>query len=863
MQEAADQPLSTGILSLDGIIEHVRLGDNIVWLVSSREQYDYFAARFVGHCVDESMELFYVHFDDRIDYSTLGAARHMNVVDIDPLADRQVALDILQECVPVQPAATHYLFDNLSVLAESWGDDELVEFFQHVCPRLFELDAVAYFCLVKGEQSNRAVAKIRDTTQILLDVYEDAGRVLLKPIKVWDRYSERMFQPHMLSGGQFVPVDSLAGQDAVHAPAGEADLLAKFEEPAVRTSSPSIREELIRSIISKRPEYIHIAADYFSVEHLMNVRSRLVGSGLIGGKAAGMLLSDRILRSACAEDGCEERLEHLTTPESYFVGSGVFFNFLINNNLLHWLDLKHEEPSEVRERFPELQKDFQAGEFPQAIRRELRQVVRALGDGPIIVRSSSLLEDSFNMAFAGKYDSFFLGNQGHLEDRLDALVSGIKRVYASMLSPDAVTYRQRRNLLEFQEHMAVLIQKVRGQPYKGLHFPVAAGVAFSRNPYPWSERIDASAGLVRLVFGLGTRAVDRVEGDYPRLIALSHPGLHPDGDYLNSRRYHQKYMDAIGLEGGDLRTVSIHDEIDSDFPRAFYVFSIFKDGFIKPPVSRRLRAEPYELTVTFQMLLERTNFVDLVRYVLSTVEDRYRFPVDLEFTLDIDDEGEVEFCLLQCRPLTQRTEFQPAELPEDLPEDRVLFTTRKAVSNGELHDVRYIALIDSRGYDAIPTNQMRSRLARAVGALNHLPQMQEAGYILIGPGRWGSENIELGVPVTYSEINNARLLIEMARQKDGYTPEVSYGTHFFQDLMESEIFYLPLYPENAATTYNEEFFSRADNALPELAPDYADMAEYLKVIDVPACADGLRAHVAMNREESLAMAYLGPAEDID
>lgn len=858
MQRTENQPLSTGIPSLDGIIEQVRLGDNIVWLVSSPEQYDYFAARFVGHCVENSLELFYVRFDERIDYSTLGAARHVNVVDIDPHADRRVALDVLRECVPVQPAATHYLFDNLSVLAEAWGDEELVEFFREMCPLLFELEAVAYFALVKGKQSNQTVAKIRDTTQILLDVYEDGGRVFLKPIKVWDRYSERMFQAHVLSGGQFIPVEPRSDTPEAQSPATEADLLAEYQERPGTTSSPSIREELIRSIISTRPEYIRIASDYFSVEDLVNIKSRIVGSGVIGGKAAGMLLSYRILREACRRDGREERLRQLTHPESYFVGSGVYFNFLINNNLMHWLDLKQSEASEVRERFPELRQQFQQGEFPQAIRRELRQVVRALGDGPIIVRSSSLLEDSFEMSFAGKYDSLFLGNQGHLEDRLQELMQAVKHVYASSLGPDAVTYRQRRGLLEFQEHMAVLIQKVQGQRYRDLFFPVGAGVAFSRNPYPWSERIDTGAGLVRLVFGLGTRAVDRVEGDYPRLVALSHPGLQPDGDYLNSPRYHQRYMDAVSLESNRLETVSIQEQVGPDHPGAFYAFSIFRDGYVRPPVSRRLKAAPHELVVTFQSLLDRTDFVELVRYVLSTVEDHYRFPIDIEFTLEVDDDRAVKFCLLQCRPLTQRTEFRPAELPEGLPEHRVLFTSQKAVPNGELHGLRYVAIIDSRTYAEIPSDQVRSRLARAVGAVNCLPEVRQGGYVLIGPGRWGSENIKLGVPVTYSEINNARLLIEMAREKDGYTPEVSYGTHFFQDLVESEIFYLPLYPDEPTSTYNEEFFAGADNVLAEMLPEYEDVAPYLKLIDVPDASGGLYLHVAMNREESLAVANLAP-----
>ena len=854
--------LSTGIPSLDGIIERVMLGDNIVWLVSSPEQYDYFASRFVEHCVEQGLGLTYVHFDSRVNYAALASARDVEVLEFDPRAGPGAASELLNEHVRDRQSAAHYLFDNLSLLCRAWRDEDgFVEFFRTICPLLFEVEAVAYFGLLKGEQSNNAIAKIRDTTQILLDVYEEGGLVFLKPIKVWDRYSETMFHPHVLSAGQFIPVDSLQALNAARTALSEADLLAGYQQRTGDQKSLSIREELVRSVISNRPEYIRIARDHFSVQDLVDIKSRIIGSGAIGGKAAGMLLSNRILRAACQAEGSQQRLAQLKEPESFFVGSGVYFNFLINNNLLHWLDLKYREPAEMKRAYDQLQRDFQAGEFPRAIRDGLQDVIGAFRGRPIIVRSSSLLEDSFNMSFAGKYESVFLGNQGEPNQCLEELLGALKRVYASSLGPDALTYRRRHGLLESQEHMAALIQAVEGAPYRGLFFPLVAGVAFSRNPYPWSERIDTRAGLVRLVFGLGTRAVNRVEADYPRLVALSHPGLHPDGDYMSSLSYHQRHMDAIHLTSNRLETLAIGDQVTADYAGAFYVFSLFHDGFVRAPVSRRLSVEEGTLTVTFQNLLARTDFVDFMRYVLSKTEESYRYPVDIEFTLDVDERDRVRFCLLQCRPLTQRTEFQPAEMPRDLPSERILFTTRKAVPNGELRNVRYIALIDSRSYDAVPTDALRSRLARAIGAINHHPQIVEGQFILIGPGRWGSVNIRLGVPVTYAEIHNARLLMEMARPRDGYTPEVSYGTHFFQDLVESETFYLPVYPEDPMCAYNERFFSEAENRLPHFAAEYADLAPYLKLIDVFVSASGLYAHVAMNQRESLGMGYLAPRSE--
>jgi pyruvate,water dikinase len=852
------EALSSGIPSLDNIIQEVMPGDNIVWLVSSPEQYDYFAARFVEHCTREDIGLTYVHFDARIDYSKLPHTVGVEVVPLDPSDGPGPAADALAEQVCARGSGGYYLFDNLSVLSRAWPNDEdLVTFFRSICPLLFELRAVACFALAMGGQSNDAVAKIRDTTQILLEVYEESGRVFLQPVKVWDRYSQTMFQLHVLEGEQFVPVPR-NGTLRRPGPVAETDLLAVSRAAPAAAESPSIREELIRSIVSSRPEYIRIARDYFSVEDLVEIKSRTIGSGAIGGKAAGMLLSNRILRAVCHTQGRDDLRAQVREPDSFFLGADVYFNFLLNNNLMHWLDLKHVDPAEARARFPELRRQFLAGRLPHTIRERLTDVIDAFRASPVIVRSSSLLEDSFNMAFAGKYDSIFLGNQGPDEECLQHLANAVKLVYASSLSADALSYRKRQGLLEFQERMAALIQQVEGFPHAGLHFPPVAGVAFSRNPYPWSERIDARAGLVRLVLGLGTRAVNRVEADYPRLIALSHPGIHPDGDYATSLQYHQRHMDAIELDSNELRTFFIRDLDLGTHPRAFFVFSVFRDGFVRPPMSRRLSPADGTLTVTFANLLEKTNFVELMRYVLSSIETSYRYPVDIEFTLDVDEQDRAILCLLQCRPLTQRTEFRPAHIPADVPQDRVLFVARKAVPNGELHNLRYIVLIDSRSYDAIATNAGRARLARAVGAVNNQPDVADAGFALIGPGRWGSVAIELGVPVTYAEINNASLLMEMARPRDGYTPEVSYGTHFFQDLVESGIFYLPVYPEDPTAHYNEAFFEAAENSLTRLVPDCADVAPYLKLIDVPACTGGCFLHVAMNQEESLGMGYVAP-----
>ena len=169
------------------------------------------------------------------------------------------------------------------------------------------------------------------------------------------------------------------------------------------------------------------------------------------------------------------------------------------------------------------------------------------GQAPIIVRSSSLLEDSFGNAFAGKYLSVFCANQGDPEARLDDFMRAVKLVYASALNPDALSYRCKRGLGQNDEQMAILVQRVSGMPYRHYFFPSLAGVAFSRNLYTWNDRIDPRQGIIRLVFGLGTRAVERVGSDYPRMIAISHPQLRPEVG-TKVAKYSQRQVDLLDLE---------------------------------------------------------------------------------------------------------------------------------------------------------------------------------------------------------------------------------------------------------------------------------------------------------------------------
>ena len=337
------------------------------------------------------------------------------------------------------------------------------------------------------------------------------------------------------------------------------------------------RVVLIRTMISDQLPYINIAKRWFTIPDLAEIRSRKIGAGRIGGKAAGMLLAHRILENELPE----ENQASVNKPEYFFIGSNEMYSFHALNALDKWNDQKYKTEEKMREDYPLIVDEFINSQFPTDIIERLKEILEQVGDKPLIVRSSSLLEDSFGTSFAGKYESFFLANQGKLPTKLKALTNAIAKVYASTLNPDALLYRRNKGLQDYDERMAILIMVVEGKPFNKYYFPDAAGVAFSRNLYRWGPQIRREDGFVRLVWGLGTRAVDRVGNDYPRLIALSHPLLRPTPDQRTMERCSQKYIDLLDLEENSLKTIPIHNVINSNYPALRQIAQISDEGYFQ------------------------------------------------------------------------------------------------------------------------------------------------------------------------------------------------------------------------------------------------------------------------------------------
>jgi hypothetical protein len=613
---------------------------------------------------------------------------------------------------------------------------------------------------------------------------------------------------------------------------------------------------LIRALISDQLRYINIAKEWFTIADLKNIRQRKIGAGRIGGKAAGMLLAERILKEA-AEPSLRSCL---ATPESFFVGSDEMYNFMTINRLVHWNDQKYKTETEMRAEYPMIVQDFEAGEFAPDLVEKLQGLLINVGRRPLIVRSSSLLEDNFGTAFAGKYESIFLPNQGSLRENMKALTFAIARIYASVLNPNALLYRRSRGLQDYDERMALLIQVVEGEKFSHYYLPHAAGVAFSRNLYRWAPQIRREDGFVRLVWGLGTRAVDRVGNDYPRLVALSHPLLRPSTNPEMVRRYSQQYVDLIDLNDNQLKTLPVHDVLDSHYSPLRYLAQINEEGYFVSLRSNIVDGDKRHLVLTFEEFLRRTNFAETMRGILKVLERTYRAPVDLEFTVHLDglDTGKPSICLtlLQCRPQSHLRETEQIPIPTDLPEEDVIFMTRFVVPDGHIDNIKYVVFVPTQAYFELASMNERRELARAIGRLN--AALSSEVFICVGPGRWGSSNSDLGVPIDYGDIYHSRSLVELAGQGMGEVPEPSLGTHFFQDLLESQIYPLALYLDDPQSVFNRRFFFETPNRLTDFCPADEKMSACLRLIKVSDFRPGQALQIVMNDDKGIALAFLKP-----
>jgi hypothetical protein len=649
----------------------------------------------------------------------------------------------------------------------------------------------------------------------------------------------------------------LAPQDVLFEQAEMIEAMPAAERKKYEARLQELEVVLIRTMISDQLKYIKMARQWFTVADLKEIRRHKIGSGKVGGKAAGMLLAMRILK----ETAPPEIRDSFKIPVSYYLGSDVFYNFMALNGLVHWNDQKYKTEDQMRADYPTLRKDFSKGEFPPEIIEGLDEILVEAGHKPLIVRSSSLLEDNFGTSFAGKYESIFLPNQGTYATKMAALTSAISQIYASIMDPDALLYRHHKDLADYDERIAILIQFVEGEQMGKYYLPHAAGVAFSRNLYRWSPQIREEDGFLRLVLGLGTRAVDLVADDCPRLVALSHPRLQPSSDVRSSRRYSQQNVDVIDLEANQLTTVPMQDVLAANYPPLRYAVQIEQDGYLANLLSHS--TEYKKMVITFDGLLARTSFAKNIREALKLLETHYESPVDTEFTVEVvetdSQKPNINITLLQCRPQSHIKSEEEVALPANLKEEDIVFSTQRMVPQGIVQNIRYILFVTSEGYFSLTSQSERTELERSIGQLN--AALKDQIYIAVGPGRWGTSTPDLGVHVSYSDIFHARSLVELAGEAIGASPEPSFGTHFFQDLMEAKIYPLAVFLDDDDTIFNRDFFYVTQNrVLDFISIENPRVLNALRLIAVNDYRPNHHMDLIMDGHQSRAVALLVPEE---
>lgn len=696
-----------------------------------------------------------------------------------------------------------------------------------------------------------------DAIIIIDEVFELAEMYLsendiLTNIKQWIREDQTSFLVNILMdpGCSLNEVDN-AIERYQHLLSQGIDLSHSREE--------SIKVSLIRRLLSEHDAFIKTAKRYIDVQDFIPLLSHIIfhpgSKGKLGGKGAGIFLAKKILEESVRN---RDLLSQIKTPKTWHIISDTIFSFIKYNNLEEIVAHKYLDIGEVRHEYPYIVNVFKNSPFPPEIIKKLSLALDDFGDVPLIVRSSSLLEDQVGMSFAGKYKSLFIANQGTKKERLQCLMDAIAEVYASVFGPDPIEYRAQHGLLDHHEEMGILIQEVIGEKVGHYYLPAFAGVAFSQNEFRWSRRIKREDGLVRLVPGLGTRAVDRLSNDYPILAAPGQPGLRVNNSLEEIIRYSSKMIDVINLDKAAFETVEIRSllkECGQDYPEIKHIISKITQNHVQPPSGLDLDFEKQNYVVTFDGLFSRTPFLKLMRVTLAELKEQFDHPIDIEFAYDGND-----YYLLQCRSQSYGEDNIPARIPINVSEDRILFTANRYISSGIVSNVTHIVYVDSKTYSQLRERKQMLAVGQAISRLNQI--LPRRKFVLIGPGRWGSRgDIKLGVNVTYSDINNTAALIEVAYKRDDYVPDLSFGTHFFQDLVESSIRYIPLYPENSDTIFNECFLKSSKNIIREILPDYAYLENVVRVVDVQNSSEGLVLQILMNAEKNKAMAMLSDIEE--
>ena len=842
---------TTGWTALDEVLCGIEPGDNIVWAVDSIGHYARLVAPYDQAAREHGHQRVYFRFGP--DTPLLEPGDGLEICHADPRESFEGFIRAVHEVIErVGPGAV-YLFDCISHLGDVWQSDQaLANFFMLTCPRLRDLQTVTYFAIERRRHSLTALNAIRTTTQFYLEVFSADQDFYIRPVKVQYRARAVMDTLHVEKAGKLEPVHESAILAQIltqsisplnlslHEMGYWTRMFHELDEAIAEKAEGRLsaqREQrllacLQRAFCVHRSGIAELVKRWLKLEDYFAIRQRLIGVGSIGGKAFGMLVARAIVR-----DRLPEIAARLEVHDSFFVGAEVFVTYLVQNRVW-WIREQQKVPECFLKDVEKGQERLLQGHFPSEVVAKLEGMLDYFGEKPCIVRSSSILEDARGNAFSGKYESIFLTNRGSREDRLVALLQAIRRVYASILDPDTLEYRRARNLLQSEERMALLIMRVSGARRGEFFFPQAAGVALSYNPYKWHPEIESEAGMVRMVFGLGTRAVDRADDDYTRLVSLSMPERRPEASLGGQWEHSQRRMDVLDLAGAGLRSLPVEEVLPecSDFPLEYFI-------------SRSGGPAPW---VSFGGLIRRQQPLNDLRAILRELSEAYAEAVDMEFALNVFPDDSYRIHLLQCRTFQVRKGMAHVGVnPATVGGRCVLETNGAVIGLGRevvLDDILYVP---TAAYAALSEAQ-RYQVVKIIEQLVQKHDTRRT-LVLIGPGRWGTSSASLGIPIRAGRIARASAVCEMVEMHERLIPDVSLGTHFFNDLVEHDLLYIACFPDKAGNRVDVEWFLHQPSRTSDLVsifPEHHDTVRWISVPGMVLHADPMYQTAAIRIAES-------------
>ncbi|NCN04518.1 MAG: hypothetical protein GW949_02690 [Spirochaetales bacterium] len=826
-----NQPFFSGVPAVDEVSSGLHIGDNVVWRINEIRVYQEVCQALVVKTLAHEPQVPIVYFRFANHLPIFSEHPYIQEVKVNPEAGFENFITQIHEKISSRGRGGIYIFDSLSDLQETYYSDRMIgSFFRLTCPLLRRMETIAYFTLNWGVHSSQAVDPIRRTTQVWFDAYMHKGVRYLQAIKTRDGTGQAhhgiLFR---WTGGNSPaePVRNSALESSVRVSANWSGLPSSplrrldvwdqvfmhFQSVTKQIDSfvcrdkkvPSniakehdrLRRMVIRMILTNDPAMIELVFRYVPSSEILAIWRRMVGTGFIGGKAVGMILARDMLQHSQAKI-----VDYLEEHDSFYIGSDVFYTYLVNNDCW-WDRLNQKNPDRYLWQNESLQTRILLGSFSDQILEGFRDILDYYGESPIIVRSSSLLEDNYGNAFAGKYDSIFCPNQGTVADRMADFTLAVQRIFAGTMSREALEYRKERGVLGKDEQMALLVQRVSGRRRGRYFFPDLAGTIVSYNAYAWHPDIEPEAGMARIVMGLGTRAVDRVAEDFPWVVSLNAPTRNLDKE---SHRVRQRTMDALDLEAPNPQNPQGLTEVPllGNFPEVLELpsFLFEKDWRREREATALGLPSSSVIEPSLNRLFKTTDFAPIFREAAAILRELYSTHVELEFTAQWDhrwDSGNPHpwINVLQCRPFQMRIDQEaPGKLTEPKPNDIILQVSSPVIGRSRHVPIHYVVWVDPTIY-AKGHEDDHYRIAKEIGAFirrltTAAPSSTCPNVVLLGPGRWGTSTSAMGIPIRFGDIRKVQVLGEMDWMHPDLSPDISLGTHFFHDLVEADMLFVGL-----------------------------------------------------------------------